>query len=146
MLLVTQSQLSPHTTWLQDMNINMRRTLSTSKTKTDASYLQEKPPCSGRPAHPEQSPNITRASVYRLYRPNNIMKRRPVHSETIINYWTCLASCCSDADKEDRQTRRRRIKVRLWGQFTSVRDLSRQQRSCNRLRSFFRNLKYTLKV
>lgn len=48
---------------------------------------------------------------YCLHRPNNIMRRRPKHSETINNYWACLVSCGPDTDREGRQTKRRRIKA-----------------------------------
>jgi len=57
-----------------------------------------------------RSPNIKGPFVYCFYGPNNIMKRRPLYSETINNYRACLVSCCPDADREGRQTTRRHIK------------------------------------
>lgn len=61
-----------------------------------------------------RSQNITGPFVYHFYgpnRPNNVMKKRPLYSETINNYWACLVSCCPDADREGRQTTRRHIKA-----------------------------------
>lgn len=134
---VTQLLSALRTTWT-DINKIHTRLKSSWRLKISKVTAGEKadPVCVG-----SSKPGWTSHDRFYLpNRPNNVMKRRPLRRGTINNYWACLVSCGSDADREGRQTQRRHIKASRWGRFTPVNDLSGQQWPCNIVWPFFHNL------
>ena len=105
-----KSQLTQHTSSMQSKNINLTLSAYTNMKYAPLHLKRRSGHAVAERLIQSRSPNIKGPFVYCFYGPNNIMKRRPLYSETINNYRACLVSCCPDADREGRQTTRRHIK------------------------------------